>query len=72
MGFVIFIKYEKSLRGFFWDCKIATQFCMLLSRPSMGSLIFIKYEKFHTLKKINFFYAFVSNPDFYLLYIIWR
>ena len=35
---------EKSIRGFFWDCRIATQFCRLLSRPSLGSLIFIKYE----------------------------
>ena len=35
---------EKSLHGFFWDCRIATQFCMLLSRPSMGSLILFKYE----------------------------
>ncbi len=26
------------------DCRIATQFCMLLSRPSLGLVIFIKYE----------------------------
>ena len=43
-GLFNFYQVRKSLRGFFWDCRIATQFCMLLSRPSMGSLIFIKYE----------------------------
>jgi hypothetical protein len=72
-GLFNFYQVRKSLRGFFWDCRIATQFCMLLSRPSMGSLIFIKYEKSHTLKKKSTFFTHLCPiPNFYLLYIIWR
>ena len=61
LGLFNFYQVRKSIRGFFRDCKIATQFCMLLSRPSVGSLILFKYEKSPTVKKINFFYAFMSN-----------
>ena len=43
-GLFNFYQVRKSIRGFFWDCKTATQFCMLLSRPSMGSVILFKYE----------------------------
>ena len=46
---------------FFLDRRFARQISGLLSRPSIGSLILFKYEKSHTLKKINFFYAFMSN-----------
>gem|GEM_PF-4312184 len=35
---------RKSLRGFFLDRRFARQISGVLSRPSMGSLIFIKYE----------------------------
>ena len=56
-----FYQVRKIPPGFFGDCRIATQFCMLLSRPSLDSFILFKYEKSHTLKKINFFYAFMSN-----------
>jgi len=35
---------KKSIRGFFLDRRFARQNSGLLSRPSMGSLIFIKYE----------------------------
>jgi hypothetical protein len=35
---------KKSIRGFFLDRRFARQISGLLSRPSMGFVIFIKYE----------------------------
>ena len=35
-------RIKKSIRGFFYDCRIAVQFCMLLSRASMRLLLFGK------------------------------